>query len=626
MRIYFFLLLFLPFTFFFILGPYSFVSSFDTLENYLPIYKFLYSSNLNNIDFSLGINSGEPYLAYGWYPWLQIFFFNVLPLYYAYQITLLVFLLVNCLGNYLLLRKCFSIDKNTSYFFTLLSTLILLRTASLDIGHLVCSSLSLWIIFLYTKQNKWRINLLLILLFSLIVTSLAHIQYIPIHFIYTFLFSIIFFRNFQKVFLFFLLSSVLVILIRHNELFSIYNNLGSSGRSLTSINFSFSYILIEHIAPVIDLFFLKIRSIFFIILLFFTLFFIKYSKGYFDIIIFLLTMLFIPFLNIIFVDRIFFLDKLRIYSILAYFPNMVIFISAYLLNNYFITKGLKYKKIIIILISLAFSFHIIFFNTNHLMTWLYNGNLKSISLNPHIEKIKKNESSNFRVATYGFFTNFPLYYDLESIGGYAPVSNSNSRNFWNDFNDKALKKYPSLKDSYLSSFNHNSFLNLLVTDYDYKFDEIFDLKKLAERNTKYIISRGPILSNDLRLIYEPKYNSDQLPFTEKLLKLLKYNFNFHDTFYIYIIDGYKSRMFATDKNENVLNFDNLFSFKYENNKYLIDINTKGDFLIFLNHFYDDNWICNNLLDKKSVKIIKNSSNFIGFRTLNLSQVECYYKY
>ena len=78
-------------------------------------------------------------MAYGWYPWLQIFFFKIFPLHYAYQIILFIFLFINCLGNYLLLRKCFYLERNISYFFTLLSTLILLRTASLDIGYLVSS-------------------------------------------------------------------------------------------------------------------------------------------------------------------------------------------------------------------------------------------------------------------------------------------------------------------------------------------------------------------------------------------------------------------------------------------------------------------------------------------------------
>ena len=81
MRINLYLFLFLlPYIFFYVLGPYSFVSTFDTFENYIPIYKYLFNTNLNNINFFQGINSGEPFLSYGWYPWLQILFFKNLNL------------------------------------------------------------------------------------------------------------------------------------------------------------------------------------------------------------------------------------------------------------------------------------------------------------------------------------------------------------------------------------------------------------------------------------------------------------------------------------------------------------------------------------------------------------------
>ena len=379
---------------------------------------------------------------------------------------------------------------------------------------------------------------------------------------------------------------------------SIYNNLGSSGRSLTNVDLSFFYILFEHIAPVVDLFFVKVRSIFFIFLFLFSLIFIRFTKNYLNMISFLLVIVLISFFNIALVDKIFLFDKLRIYTILFFFPNIVIFLSASFLNNYFLLAGLKFRKIIIIFLTSIFIINIVCFNTNHLITWLYNGNLKSISSNPHIENLKNNENFNFRVATYGFFTNFPLYYNLETIGGYAPVSNQNSRNFWNDFNSKALKKYPSLKSNYFSSFNNNTFLNLTSTDYHYKFDEIFDLEKLAERNTKYIISREPIMSNNLNIIYEPLNNTENLKFLEKIMKLLKSNFEFHDNFYIYEIKDFKDRIFATDLYENSLSIDNLYTYKFENNKYMIDIKTNDNFLIFLNHFFDDNWICIDNTNKK----------------------------
>lgn len=626
MRLHLLFILFLPFIFFYILGPYSFVSTFDTLENYLPIYKFIYSSNINNIDFSLGINSGEPFLAYGWYPWIQILFFKILPLSYAYQIVLFIFLVVNSLGTYLLLKKCFLLNKNVVYFFTLLSSLILLRTASLDIGHLVCSSLLIWIIYLFLNQDNLKINLFLTIFFSLIVSGLIHIQYIPVLFIYIGLFSIIFFGNIKKLVLFFIISSFFVILIRSPELISIYNNLGSSGRSISNVNFSILYILIEHLAPVIDLYFLKIRSYFFIILLIFSLVFIKYNKNFLSFIFFILTIILISILNIIFVDKVFLLDKLRIYSILSFFPNMVLFFSAYLINNYFLVAKKNSKKIILGILSFFFIIQTLFYNFDHLISWLYHGNLKSINSNPHIQRIADKENSNFRVATYGYFTNFPLYYGLESIGGYAPVSVGSSRDFWNDFNEKALQKFPSLRDTYENSFNNNTFLNLFVSNYSYNFDEIFDLKKLGDRNTKYIISREIISSKDLKLIYKPKSNMGHQSFTDKLLSLVKSNFIYHDNFYIYKLKSYRDRIFATDQDKKLLyDDDKIFDYVYQNNKYLIDININENHLIFLNHFYNKKWTCTDLIDKKNIKIIKYTELYLGFNTQNLKKVECFYK-
>ena len=110
------------------------------------------------------------------------------------------------------------------------------------------------------------------------------------------------------------------------------------------------------------------------------------------------------------------------------------------------------------------------------------------------------------------------------------------------------------------------------------------------------------------------------------MKLLKSNFEFHDNFYIYEIKDFKDRIFATDLYENSLSIDNLYTYKFENNKYMIDIKTNDNFLIFLNHFFDDNWICIDNTNKKSIDLIKHSQNYLGFNALNLSRVECYYKY
>ena len=196
MRINLYLFLFLlPYIFFYVLGPYSFVSTFDTFENYIPIYKYLFYNNLNNINFFKGIYSGETFLSYGWYPWLQILFFKNLNLSFSYQIILFIFILINIIGFYLLLNKDLLIKKEISLIFSILSLLIILRTASLDFGHIACTSILIHLCNQFNKTKNLKYKLINVSVAFIIISGLLHIQYIPLLFLYSFIFSFFLFRN-----------------------------------------------------------------------------------------------------------------------------------------------------------------------------------------------------------------------------------------------------------------------------------------------------------------------------------------------------------------------------------------------------------------------------------------------
>ena len=211
----------IPILCFFLLGSFSFVSSFDTIENYIPIYDYIFKANLKGFDFYHGINSGETYKTYGWYPWIQIFLFQNLRLSFAYQSILFLFLVINFIGFFLLLNRELLINKNISLIFSFLPSLLVLRTASLDFGHIACASLIIFFCSQFNKSIILKYKLLYIFLSSLLISGLLHIQYIPLLFLYSFLFNLIVFKSFKKNLLFHIISFLLVLIIRNNELFSI---------------------------------------------------------------------------------------------------------------------------------------------------------------------------------------------------------------------------------------------------------------------------------------------------------------------------------------------------------------------------------------------------------------------
>mgnify|MGYP001283372361 CR=1 FL=1 len=629
MRINLYLFLFLiPFIFFFILGPYSFVSTFDTFENYIPIYKYLFNTNLNDINFFQGINSGESFLSYGWYPWLQILFFKNLNLSFSYQIILFIFILINIIGFYLLLNKDLFIKKEISLIFSILSLLIILRTASLDFGHIACTSILIHLCNQFTKTKNLKHKLIYVSVAFIIVSGLLHIQYIPLLFLYSFIFSFFLFKNFLNNILFHFIVFIISLALRSNEIFSILYSINVSSREIASESINILYLIYENIFPLIDLQFLKIRSFIYLILLLFVIIFFNKSNKHINKLFYVFSSIFlILIINKYFIDFIPLMSKFRLYPIVNFLPHIFFVSIASLFNSSLkpINNTNMFIKIFVILSFIQSSL----FMSNHLINWLYHGNFETIDNHPYLNKISKNFKNHFRIATYGYFTNFPLYYGLDSIGGYAPVSSYETRKFWNDVNKNALLKFSYLKKNYDKSFNNNSFVYVDNDNLNnYNFEDLFNLDILAMKNTKYLISKEKIKSNRLKLVYNPKINLDDLSLTNKLLKLLEYNFTFSDTFYIYEFDNYRDRVFVLDKDyqyiDNVKN--KLYDFKYKDNKYFINFyEARPNIYLILNHYYNKMWYCIDINLDKPIKITKFKDYLIKLHVENSTKIVCSYK-
>lgn len=614
--------IFLPFIFFFVLGSYSFVSTFDTLENYLPIYKYLFSNHIHG-DFLIAINSGEPYLAYGWYPWLQIFFFKNFSLSISYQIVLSILIFSVFFGNYLLFNNFFKLSYKINLILSFFSLLILLRTSSLDIAHLCIAHLILYLQFKILEEELFFKKAIFFLIIILLISGLVHIQYIPLLFLYIFLISIFFYKNFLKIILINISSFLFILLIRFPELFSIYQNISNSGRSISNMEIAISYIFLEHLFPVIDLYFIELRSFFYIFLfiaLIFSIFYNSNSKIKFKIIFLFLLFFSIPIFNFLFIDVTPLFNKLRFYSLLSFFPNLVLFLSAsriFILEKYLSISQIKFT--FIFFLSL-FILHILMFNFNHLINWLYHGNLKNISSNEQIIKIKNTNTSDFRVATYGYFSNFPLYYNFETVNGYVPVSNQSSKKLWKNINKKALTKFPELNSEFKTSFNNNSFVFINKNKGDFIFEDIFDLDLLGDRNVRYIFSRVKINSNLLNIIYEPKIDAKSL--ISKFTNLLNSNFSYHNFFYIYELKNYKNRFFFAENNNT--NNSEKVTYRYLDNKYLIYLPNKSSDKLIVNHFYDDNWLCKNEESSENLHIEPYKNFFFSVYLNGSKKISCKY--
>ena len=189
-----------------------------------------------------------------------------------------------------------------------------------------------------------------------------------------------------------------------------------------------------------------------------------------------------------------------------------------------------------------------------------------------------------------------------------------TRNFWKNVNKNLFLKYPYLKTEFDKSFNNNSFVFLENENIlKYKFEDLFNLKLLADKNTKYIISRHKLNSNVLKLLYSPKVNLDELNSFEKMINLLRFNFTYHDVFFIYEMKNYSGRIFLIDKAQkqiNNINQRDSYSYKFKDNEYYIDINNNSFEYLILNHYYNENWKCIDLVNENELKLSKYEDYFI----------------
>lgn len=194
----------------------------------------------------------------------------------------------------------------------------------------------------------------------------------------------------------------------------------------------------------------------------------------------------------------------------------------------------------------------------------------------------------------------------------ATLINKDIYNYWSKIN-------LSNKDQHVSIYGVNLKNDQIFCCTRLNLDDEINFNLLRLTNTKYIISKLPLISNEIKLIKEPKFKYVNLKKGKfsKYLDVITYLYPFYDNdFYVYEISDVYPKIYSPDtiKFHSKENFFNIFSQKnLSNEQFFIFLNKvyKNKIVNFLNTYAKPKLKINNIKDIENGYYIDLSDNNNG---------------
>ena len=557
-------------------GPFSRMEIGDGEHVYLGYLKYLTDSKSSlylkelagGVDrYSVGRIGGEFFSTY-------LFLFKFLNYWQTLLIIRLSFFLISFFGVYLLLRRTFKVNESISFILGIFYSTCFEFNISMNILYGLSYSGIPFLIYQLTQYKKSIKDISLFILFTslFISTSYPYWAGIPTVII---LITIYFVTNprSKKFYIFGSLFFLFFWFINYLETtLGLILNLEESSRSLreccaSSVN-SNMQMFIKHLFRPLNSFLYTSFSLTLIFPLLISIYiFVKYKVREKKLIYLWLLFLILNILPI-------FLDGKTYRSYFEYSSIIIlIHIFAKSLSK---SKNDNINKISIsILMGVILSCFVVLKGYT-LIKYINFGTLSNFdNSNLNIEN-NKWYNKNYRVIS------FPKMIDYNSLvsKGYATFQiqatliNKDIYNYWSKIN-------LSNTDQHISIYGIKLKNEQLFCCTELNLDNEINFQLLKLTNTKYIISKLPLISNELKLIKEPKvkYQNNKKGKFSKYFDPITYLYPFYDNdFYVYELSDVYPKIFSPDQMrfhpENEF-FDNLIEYNQSN----------GQFIIFLNENY-----------------------------------------
>jgi len=172
------------------------------------------------------------------------------------------------------------------------------------------------------------------------------------------------------------------------------------------------------------------------------------------------------------------------------------------------SKGANVAAVIIVLCIATALIQNVYTRAVNLGHWsIYGGFAKQFEVKP-IEALQESETAPFRACTFNRYLHPSMInaYGIETVDGYANMYSRRYKYFWQYVIDKRIRNDPY----YFKYFTHwgNRVYLFRVDDNPVHFDDYYNLNLLSLANTKYVISRFPLVHDNLRLHY---WNGESFP-------------------------------------------------------------------------------------------------------------------
>jgi len=226
----------------------------------------------------------------------------------------------------------------------------------------------------------------------------------------------------------------------------------------------------------------------------------------------------------------------------------------------------KVDNLIVFTLFALLLFSSLKFKIDNVITWVKHGSYKAIYNSDVYKKISEKQDDNpFRVATVfnaGNFVLHPAYanaHGLETVDGYINLYPERYQRFWakviEPFTDNDIKTY-----NYFNFWGNRIYLfHLFEKENEIVFKDNYRLNLLSLANTRFIISRTPIIDNDLVPFIVPDRPLGSLSMKDKVLQRVRENIVGNEQIFVYENKSFLNRFFITKQVKKFKNLDSLLT-------------------------------------------------------------------
>lgn len=541
------------------LGPFSYIRIHDTGDSHIPRYIILTANFFKN-----GITYWFPHMGCGvdrlsvdlLFPHFTTILFAILPGWVAYQIIIFILLFLGGYFTYRICKDYFQMSDIVSIYAGVVFALFLTDNISYQLG-IAGFPFILWAIDRIIRQPNKTLYLWIIILGISYSLCSSLVKSLPFTLMMAFFWFIVIrrVRN-LKFLIIFVIFCLVISIFQFNEIWSLFLNADLSHRAERGLyataqgpigmNTYFNIVgdsIIEllrnrsaFLLIFIGLLLSKFKSKLLIMLVSFSLF---CSVG--ASIINISTLLFGEYLSFF---RGFSFDRFSRLTpfFLALSAAWSLDLIRYKLKNWVIERKKSEKKlswgvfnVFVVIIFTFLLYENCLTKIGHVSTWLYQGNYTHNYKSPELQRLSyRNKNELFRVASIypGIHPAYANAYGLETVDGYMVLYPKSYHRFWSKviepLTDKEIDIY-----YYFNYWGNRVYLFCPKKVREIIFSNYYRLNLLSLANTKYIVSKIPIIDEDLKPILNQKTSWRELPKIKRALINIKANFKGIEYLYIY---------------------------------------------------------------------------------------------